>query len=192
MRRVAIVILAALAACRPPAADDYVERLPLDHARAQGREPLASPDSQGAIWASSGGPDRIVYGKPGNTPLLAIACAGNGTLRRIEITRFAATDPKAKALMALIGNGHMARLNVDAAWNGKAWLYQGAYDPKNPELDVLTGPREVELTIPGMGTVKLNPSPRPGELVERCRRLAAPTETTAVPPPGPPETPAPE
>lgn len=192
MRRLAVLVLATLAACRPPAADDYVERVQLDRARGQVREPLASPDTQGAIWASSGGPDRIVYGKPGQTPLFAIACAGTGTLRRLEITRFAAADPKAKALLALIGNGHMARLKVDAAWNGKAWLYQGAFAPNDPELDVLTGLRQVEATIPGMGTVVLNPSPRPGEVIERCRRLAAPSEATAVPSAAASRTPLPE
>lgn len=181
MRRVAVLVLALLAACRPPAADDYIERVQLDRARGQVREPLPSPDTKGAIWAGSEGPDRIVYGQPGQTPLFAIACAGKGTLRRLEITRIAATDPKAKGLLALIGNGHVERLKVDATWNGKAWLYQGAYAPGDPALDVLTGPHQVEATIPGMGTVMLNPSARPGELIERCRRLAAPSEPSAVP-----------
>jgi hypothetical protein len=186
VRRAAAVALALLAACRPPATDEYVERLQLDRARGEAREPLASPQVEGAIWAGSGGPDRIVYGKPGERPLFALACEGEGTLRALRMTRFAATDPKAKALMALIGNGHIARLKVDAKWNGKAWLWEGRYAPGNPQLDVLTGPREVEATIPGAGTVKFNPSPRPGELVERCRRLAAP-EAEPLPDPAPPE-----
>lgn len=181
MRRTAIVVLAGLAACRPPASDDYVERVPLDRARGEQRAPIASPNVDGALWAGGGAPDRILYGKPGEAPLLALTCAGEGALRRFEITRFVAADPQAKALMALVGNGHIARLKVDAAWNGRAWLWQGSYAPDDPRLEVLTGPREVEATIPGAGTLKLNPSALPGDLVERCRRLAAPEAELAPP-----------
>lgn len=176
MRRGAAFALVALAACRPPASDEYVERVPLDRARAEVREPIASPDVEGALWAVGGSPDRIVYGKPGETPLFALECDGSGTLRGLRMTRFAAADPQAKALMALVGNGHIARLEVDAEHNGKAWLWEGRYAPADPRLEVLTGPREVEATIPGAGTLTLNASPRPGALVERCRRLAEPAE----------------
>jgi hypothetical protein len=190
MRRVAALALVAIAACRPPAADEYVERLQLDRARGERRELVTSPDIEGAIWAGSEGPDRIVYGKPGERPLFAIACEGEGTLRALHMTRFAATDPRAKALMALVGNGHIARLKVDAAWNGRAWLWEGRYAPANPQLDVLTGPRAVEATIPGAGTLTFNPSPRPGELIERCRRLAAPAESLEAEQPGASTAPA--
>ena len=37
---------------------------------------------------------------------------------------------------------------------------------------MLTGNREVEATVPGAGSVILNPSALPGELVERCRAPA--------------------
>lgn len=176
MHRAAALALVALAACRPPASDEYVERVPLDRARGEVRQPIASPDVEGAVWASAGA-DRIVYGKPGQAPLFALACVRDGDPWTVRMTRFVAADPQAKALMALIGNGHMARLKVDANYNGKAWLWEGAYAPADPRLDVLTGPRAVEATVPGAGTLELNPSPRPGELIERCRRLAAPAAT---------------
>jgi len=179
MRRAAILVLVGLAACRPPASDDYVERVALDRARGEQRAPIGSPQVEGAIWAG-GGPDRIVYGKPGQAPLLALECAGEGSLRRLEITRFAAADPRAKALMALVGNGHVARLKINAEWTGTAWLWQGGYAPDDPRLEVLTGPREVEATVPGAGTLKLNPSPSPAQLIEHCRRLTAP-ETEPAP-----------
>lgn len=190
MQRVAALALLALAACRPPATDDYVERVALDRARGEQREPLASPEVEGAIWAGSGGPDRIVYGQPGETPLLALSCEGEGTLRTLRITRFAATDPEAKALMALVGNGHIARLKVDAEFTGRVWLWEGRYAPSDPQLDVLTGPRQVEATIPGAGTLVLNPSPRPGRLVERCRRLETPAPTLDAEQPEEPLPPA--
>ena len=173
-------MLAAIAACRPPATDDYVERVALDRARGEQREPLASPDTEDAIWAKPG-PDRLLYGLPGQTPYLALACVDDRVQPMIEVTRYAATDPRAKALMALVGNGHISRLKVDAAWNEKAWIWRGAYSPENPQLEVLTGPRSVEVTIPGAGTLELNPSPLPGELVQRCRELAAPADEPGEP-----------
>lgn len=180
MRRAASLTLLALAACRPPATDGYVERVPLDGARAQQHEPIASPDTEGAIWAG-GGPARIVYGKPGKTPFFALACAGHGPARTVHAIRFVAADPGAKALMAMVGNGHISRLKVDAERNGKVWLWEGHYAPDDPRLDVLTGPRKVEVTVPGAGTLELNLSPRPRELIERCRRLSEPEEPAQEP-----------
>lgn len=174
MRRLAIILLAALAACRPPASDRYVERIALDD-EARGPTVLAtSPTTEGAIWAGSGGPDRIVFGHPGKAPLLALECADDGAM--LKVTRFAPTDPGAKGMMALIGNGHVERLKIDAleVGEGRGWLWQGRFDPVDPRLDALTGVRGLEVTIPGAGTLKLPGSPRPTELIERCRRLGAP------------------
>ena len=180
VRRAAILVLAALAACRPPASDRYVERIALDHAHGGPQVLMTSPETEGAIWAMSGGPDRIVFGHPGQRPLLAIECAGEGPL--LKVTRFAATDPQAKGMMALIGNGHVERLKVDALDLGgnRGWLWQGRFDPADPRLDALTGARKLQLTIPGAGTLELSGSPRPGELIETCRQLGAP-EPTAQP-----------
>ena len=160
--------LVALAACKPPATDDYVARVALDDARVHASEPLPSPDTEGALWADAGQGDRILYGKPGSAPLMALACEEGGDGKRIHITRFAAADPKAKAILALIGNGHVVRLNVDATWNGRAWLWEGYAAADDPALEVLTGPRRLEATIAGAGTVELNPSQRPRNLVEAC------------------------
>lgn len=176
MKKSAILVLAALAACRPPASESYVERIDLD---AQTRGPtvlMQSPDAKGAIWAGSGGPERIVFGQPGQAPLLAIECRGDGGTRMLGVTRFARTDPHAKGMMALIGNGHVERLKIDARENGtgRGWLWHGNYEPRDPRLDALTGGRRLELTIPGAGSLLLDGSPKPGELIERCRRLASP------------------
>ena len=182
MKRFGALALVAVAACRPPASDRYVQRIDLAGDQARGPTVLMnSPDVDGAIWAESGGPQRIVFGQPGKPPLLALACTGAGPSRAIEITRFAKTDPKAKGMVALIGNGHVERFKIDAKYNGRGWLWQGRYRPSDTRLDALTGVRKLELTIPGAGTLKLEGSPRPGELVELCRRLAAP-EISAQPP----------
>jgi hypothetical protein len=179
--------LAMLAACRPPAADHYVTRVELQPASGDAHVLMHSPDTTGAIWAGTASPDRLLYGKPGETPLMALECAGEGTLRSLVVTRFAQADAHAKAMLALIGNGHVSRFKVDSTWNGRGWLWQGRIAPGDPLLDVLTGQREVEATIPGAGTLKLNPSSRPAELIERCRRLVAP----AAPPPTPGASPSP-
>ena len=174
MRLAAIALLAALAACRPPASDGYVQRIELGAENDRPRVLETSPEVEGAIWASGGGPERIVFGKPGAPPYLALACTGSGGERAFEITRFAATDPRAKGMIALVGNGHAERLKIDAKWNGRGWLWHGRYRPSDTRLDALTGTRKLELTIPGAGTLRLEGSARPGELVELCRRLSAP------------------
>jgi hypothetical protein len=180
VKRLSVLVLVALAACRPPASDRYVQRIELGGDADRPHVEPVSPDVEGAIWASSGGPERIVFGKPGKPPYLALACKGAGPDRMVEITRFARTDPRAKGMMALVGNGHVERLKIDAAWNGRGWLWQGRYLPADTRLDALTGVRKLELTIPGAGTLKLEGDPRPSELIELCRRLAAP-EVSAQP-----------
>ncbi|MFZ1742290.1 MAG: hypothetical protein WAT93_05515 [Pontixanthobacter sp.] len=158
-----------LSACKPPAADDYVERVAINDRREAPSAPAESPDTTGAIWADSEGPARLLYGIPGKQAIFALACERAGGSATIHITRFIAADPDAQALMALIGNGHMSRLPVDPKWNGKVWLWEGYYRADNPELDVLTGPRQVEVTIPAAGSVILNPSQRPAQLIDQCR-----------------------
>jgi hypothetical protein len=169
------VLLLTLAACRPPASDGYVQRIELGGR--DGDRPHVEPTSpqvDGAIWATSGGPDRIVFGRPGQRPFLSLACIGTGATRALEVTRFAETDPGAKGMMALVGNGHVERLKIDAEWNGRGWLWRGRYLPADTRLEAFTGTRKLELTIPGAGTLLLEGSNAPGQLIELCRRLSAP------------------
>jgi hypothetical protein len=172
--RSAVLVLALLAGCRPPASERYVERFALDDASRGPTVLMAAPDVAGAIWAESGGPDRIVFGQPGKAPLLALACAGDGADRVLSVTRFARTDPRAQGMMALVGNGHIERLKIDAANTAHGWIWRGNYRPEDTRLDALTGVRKLELTIPGAGTLVLEGSNRPAELIERCRRYVAP------------------
>lgn len=142
----------------------------MDGQRSFASPPLASPDTQDAVWAMS--EDSLLYGTPGAKPLLSLTCEGEAGAPELVITRFAPADPQAKALMPLIGNGHVERLKIEATWNGRAWLWQGSYAASDPRLEVLTGPRAVELTIPGAGSVVLRPSQRPGRFIDTCRGTA--------------------
>lgn len=170
MRLMPLAAVLLVCACKPPATDEYVERVDLAETRSAVGEPLPSPDVEGAVWAESG-TDRIVYGIPGQAPLLSLACEVNvAGAAQLRITRFAKADARAKALFALIGNGHIARLPVDAKWNGQAWLWEGSISADDPHTEVLTGTRKVTATLPGAGMLDLNPSPMPSRLVEACRR----------------------
>lgn len=174
VNRSVLVFLLALAACQPPAADNYVERVELAEKQRSVGEPIRSPDTQGAIWAAAEEPLRLLYGKPGEPPLIALACDLAGHEPQLHVTRFARADAEAKALFAFVGNGHIARIPVDAEYNGRAWLWEGSVPADTYQLGALTGPRALYATLPGAGRVEINASPRPGQLIEAC--LQAETE----------------
>ncbi len=163
-------MLGLLTACNPPAADDYVERVELLDPGTGGAKPLASPDTQNSIWGAGAGEMRLLYGNPGKSPILGLSCEGIRTeTPLIRIVRYAPADADAKALFALVGNGTVARLKMDSTWTGKGWRWEGTLDAADPDLDVFTGRRSVEATLPGAGSVIINPSFAPRDLIENCR-----------------------
>lgn len=189
MRGAALLPLALLAACNPPAADDYVARVGVTERRAP-LPPILTPDTKGAVWAPSpANPLRLLYGKPGERVLFALACVQGPRQPLLEYTRFAAADPYAKAILALIGNGHVSRLKIDAVRDGSRWRWQGREPATSLNFESLTGGRQVEATVPGAGSLILNPSQAPGDLIDRCRALAPPATPASAPaviaPPGP-------
>ncbi|MAM37306.1 MAG: hypothetical protein CL949_02085 [Erythrobacter sp.] len=168
VRTLALLPLLVLAACKPPASDDYLARTVIKEERAAPRAPIASPDTEGAAWAPSPKSGRLLYGLPGEAPLLSLACQDG----QLVYTRYVAADANAKAVLALIGNGHVERLWVDAEQDGAegsdAWLWRGRTAADDPRLEVLTGRNRIEATIPGAGSVILNASNAPGEFINRC------------------------
>lgn len=175
------VALALLAACKPPAADNYLERVDLTETGRFASEGSPSPDTTGAGWAQSQTTGRIIYGQPGKTPLAALECTGKPGQAVLRLTRYAAADREAQAFAALVGNRMVARIPVDAVPSGRAWIWQGGLAADTPNLDALLDPVNVELTIPGAGTTVLNPSPMPGELLANCRERNAPPAPRADP-----------
>ena len=49
------------------------------------------------------------------------------------------------------------------------WRWEGLLAAGDPQLDVFTGPRELEATLPGGGTLLIEGSRIPGEFVNWCR-----------------------
>ncbi|XUU60476.1 hypothetical protein ACRAQ6_13085 [Erythrobacter sp. HA6-11] len=174
--------LLAVAACKPPATDGFAERD--EHAASTDGPsvPLESPDTEGAIWSQSATPMRVIYGKPGEPPLFAVACEVSEAEPELRFTRFAPADEGAQAFLALIGNGHVARIPVDLVEADTGLRWEGVADPEDQRMEAFSGARAVTATIPGAGMVRLNPSPLPGELVEACRARSEPPKADPAPP----------
>ena len=159
----------ALPACKPPPTDEDVSRGVMIDLERSPSDPIDSPDSTNAIWAKSSTEGRLIYGNPGEAPLVALACIEADGAPALRFTRYAIADEGAGAFLALIGNAHVARIPVDATAFGKAFLWEGTLAANDPDWEVLTGRREVTATIPGAGKVTLNSSEKPALLIEQCR-----------------------
>jgi hypothetical protein len=172
-----VVLLAALAlpACKPPPADASSARAANLPAARGPSEPIASPVVEGAVWAQSAKPDRIIYGVPGKPVLLALECLDAATpAAQLRITRHAPADKGAEALLALIGNGWIGRFEVDATAVRGQRVWQGDVPATRREWSALKPEREATVTVPGAGLLRLNPSPLPMQLVESCRKVEKP------------------
>jgi hypothetical protein len=188
---------AALAACGDePEAPMQAQRVSFDEARARVAEPLPSPDTRAATWSVSGDRRAIDFGPPGGAPLLTLACNLRETPATLTLVRHVPSRPGQKALLPVIGNGTISRFKVDAALSEGEWRWEGRFPATDPQLDVFTGPRELEATLPGGGTLQIAGSRIPGEFVNWCRaggrvqraeaaenETPAPTPTSARPEP---------
>ena len=158
-------ILLALGACKPPPTDADMRRDIPSVAPTFASDPIASPPSEGALWAESRAPGRIIYGQPGEQVQVALACNDE----TIEVTRFADADEGAEALLAMVGNGHIGRLEVAAVELASGRFWQGSAPATSDVWEPLTGARQLTLTVPGAGMVTINPSVLPLMLVSMCR-----------------------
>lgn len=172
LRLAAILLLSvALPACKPPPTDAGMARDMPEAAPTFASEPLSSPETEGAMWAESArDPERLIYGIPGEAALLALECIdADGELPKLQITRLAYADEGASALLALVGNGHIGRLPVEAREIGGRSAWQGEAAAADTVWEPLAGPRALGATVPGAGRVELNSSELPGALIEACR-----------------------
>nr|WP_298929355.1 hypothetical protein [uncultured Erythrobacter sp.] len=135
-------------------------------------DPLPSPDTEGAVWAPSTEANRIIYGIPGEPALMALACIErDGQSEILRITRISPADEGAGALLALIGNGAIGRIEVDATKQGRGFVWQGELPAADAKWEPLNGPRQATVTVPGAGMVTLNASRLPEELLNTCRGI---------------------
>lgn len=164
------ISISGLAGCKPPPTDaDMARDLP-EKAPVYASDPLPSPETQGAVWATSErSADRIVYGVPGEPALMALSCLSGEGLPRLQVTRMSPADEGAGAILAFVGNGHIGRMEVDAGEVAGQSVWQGATLAADPALEPLAGPRQLTATIPGAGMVTLNPSVLPMAFLEDCR-----------------------
>jgi hypothetical protein len=180
-----LLAVAGLVSCKPPPTDADMARAATIVNLRGASAPIASPDTRGALWSpSQTRPERLVYGLPGEPVMLAIECvrSGESDIGRIRISRHAPADSDATALLALIGNGAIGRLEVEAARQGQRQIWQGEIAADNVGWEPLAGPREITATVPGAGLVRLNPSPLPMQFLRECRNpLAAPPEMPPSP-----------
>lgn len=145
------------------------QRISLDDARAKPAEPLVSPDTRGAGWTVTENGQAIDFGRAGGPALLSLECRLREDPLQVKIVRHAPARPGQKALFPVLGNGLVSRFMVDAALSDGEWRWEGELAAADPQLDVFSGPLELEATLPGGGTLLIEGSRIPGEFVEWCR-----------------------
>jgi len=182
-----VIVLAAagsISACdRGPEESVAHQRISLDQARRMPAEPLPSPKTDDARWAVADNGQAIDFGRPGEKPMLTLACDLRKAPAELRIVRHVPARPGEKALFPVIGNGTISRFKADATLAEGEWRWQAALPASDPMLDVFTGPRELEATLPGGGSLIIEGSRIPGEFVTWCRAggRSAPVETPAPP-----------
>ena len=174
--------LLALTACKGEQEPVQAQRYSLDAARHVPEAPIASPDTKDAAWSVTRDAQAIDFARPGAAPLLSLACDLRKTPAQLRVIRHLVARPGEKALLPVIGNGTISRFKVDATLAGGEWRWEGALLASDPSLDVFTGPRELEATLPGGGTLLIPGSRIPGEFVNWCRAGGhGPRDETAPP-----------
>ena len=170
MRASFIPICLILAACGDGTdAPVQAQRISLEEARAKVAEPLLSPDTNGAGWTVTANAQAIEFGRLGAPPYLTLACDVSEAPATLTIIRHVPARPGQKALFPVIGNGTISRFKVDAALRTGEWHWEGTLPASDPQLDVFTGPRELQATLPGGGSLMIDGSRIPGEFINWCR-----------------------
>ena len=172
LRRAAacLVLAVSCSACdRAGEAPVQGQRIAFDEVRATAEEPLPSPDTEGADWTVSADGRAIEFRKPDAPPFLTLACRIDAEPPQIRIIRHVTARPGEKALFPVIGNGTIARFKVDAALSDNEWRWEGLLPADDALLEVFTGAREIEATLPGAGTLKIGGSRIPGQFISWCR-----------------------
>lgn len=170
--------LLALAGCSKSPVPPVREGAPDDAVRLElpeGEALPGTPDEKSqAAWAGSGDGMSARYGRPGEPPLVSVACR-SGVL---VVTRHAPAEVGAQALFALVGANGILRLPVDATSvpGVRGYIWQGTLAPDHPAAKVLEG--AYTGTLPAAGRISVSGGNAPRDVVGRCRAhptTAAPT-----------------
>jgi len=166
----ALVLIASLGACGGSSEEPVqAQRFSLDAARYKPAEPALSPDTRGARWTVSENAQAIAFGREGADPWLTLACDVRAAPASLTLIRHVLARPGQKAMFPVLGNGTISRFKVDARLGDGEWRWEGKLAASDPQLDVFTGQREIEATLPGGGTLLIEGSRIPGEFVNWCR-----------------------
>ena len=178
MARLPLIVatLLPLVACDRAEEPVDPQRISLDAARGEAREPLASPDTDDARWTVAPDGQAVAFGNAGERPFLSLACRVKDDPPTIRVIRHAEARPGEKALFPVIGNGTVSRFKADAALEDDEWRWQAVVPADDALLEVFTGAREIEATLPGAGSLIISGSRVPGEFIAWCRRGGAVSE----------------
>lgn len=178
MARLPLIVatLLSLVACDRAEEPVDPQRISLDAARGEAREPLASPDTDDARWTVAPNGQAVAFGNAGERPFLSLACRVKDDPPTIRVIRHAEARPGEKALFPVIGNGTISRFKADAALEDDEWRWQAVVPADDALLEVFTGAREIEATLPGAGSLIISGSRVPGEFIAWCRRGGAVSE----------------
>ena len=160
----------ALAGCGQR--QEHIQRFDLDDLKGTAAFGITpSPNIISAMWTIAPDGRGIRFGRAPDEPYLSLVCkTSKSAPPALEITRHAQSEPGAKALFAVIGNGVVSRLNLDARLGHEGWQWSAVYPADAPQFDAFTGPRAIEATLPGAGMIQMAGSGLPREFIEWCRQ----------------------
>lgn len=170
-RRLFALTLLTLAACSPSSDQQRVPDNAIRIALPTEPAPLEAPPLQpeGAVWSNlaNGG---VAFGLPGHPALLEVACthAADGTAL-IRYTRRTRAEAGAKALLAIEGNRHVARVPLDVVKAGDPGEWQGTMTARLETAGAIKGGADMTATLPGGGALKMPPYSGAGALLDSCR-----------------------
>ena len=172
IRRSLICLPLILSACSPSQKDEqtgangYV-RVPIPTEPAALETAPAQPE--GGAWrgAANGG---IEFGLPGQPALFAVSCThGSDGAARLHFVRRTRAEEGARALMAIEGNLHVARVPMNVTRPGDPGEWQGELDAHLETAGAIKGGMSMVATLPGGGALKMPPSGEGSRLLEACR-----------------------
>lgn len=184
-----VAVFALLAACEQEPLPEQAQRSSMEAAAQRGALPLPSPDTTKAIWRVAADGQAINFGVTPEAALLTLACGLEDNPPQLRVIRHVPARPGQTALFPVIGNGRISRLPLDAQITDGEWRWEGSFPASDEQMDVFAGPRDIEATLPGGGTLMIAASSIPGEFVNWCRaggnepeQPADEPETTSAPP----------